>query len=153
MLYHGFSKEKITFYLLLALTLIIVFILVYLSLVNEPVMAVVKGKSMLPLLREGDIVFIARVKPHEINIGDVIVFKTSAGTLVIHRVIGIAVENSRYYFVTKGDNNPAPDFLHFVDGKGIPYERVVGKVFEFNNIVFKIPYLGNLALMTRSEGQ
>ncbi|MEM1639222.1 MAG: signal peptidase I [Desulfurococcaceae archaeon] len=151
MVLNALSREKILSYLLIAVLAATVFIFIYSGLVNEPIVAVVKGKSMLPLLREGDIVFITRVKPSEINIGDVVVYKTPMGTLIIHRVIGIVVENNKYYYVTKGDNNPAPDFLYFVNGKGIPYERIVGKVIELNGVIFKIPYLGNLALMIRNE--
>ncbi|MEM0004003.1 MAG: signal peptidase I [Desulfurococcaceae archaeon] len=145
------SARRIISYAVLASLIVATLVLIYSGLIGEPVVAVVKGNSMLPLLREGDIVIIMNVKPSEINTGDVIVFKTFTGTLVIHRVIGITVEDNKYYYVTKGDNNPFPDFTHFVDGKGVPYERVVGKVMGFNNAVFKIPYLGNLALMARKE--
>lgn len=147
----GLSAKEIVSYSILALLIVVTLVFIYSGLIGEPVVAVVKGNSMLPLLREGDIVIITRVKPSEISIGDVIVFKTFTGTLVIHRVIGITVEDGRYYYVTKGDNNRFPDFAYFVDGKGVTYERVVGKVVGFNNAVFKISYLGNLALMVRKE--
>lgn len=129
--------------------LLAVIIFIYYSYTVSPVMAVVKGESMLPLFREGDLVFINKVKPDEIKVGDIIVYSTRGGSLIIHRVIEVKVEDNKYYYVTKGDNNVFPDFAYFENGKGIPYNRVVGKIFTIGDNAVKIPYLGHLALMFR----
>ncbi len=46
----------------------------------------VASKSMLPLLQFGDEVYIQPAKAHEISIGEIAAFETSAG-LVIHRIV------------------------------------------------------------------
>lgn len=105
---------------------------------------------MLPVLREGDIVFTYRPSPSEINIGDVIVFRASSNKLIIHRVVDVKIIGGNYYYVTKGDNNYGPDIIYFdlVGNQplGVSYNRVVGKVLSLNDMVVKIPYLGYISL-------
>ncbi|MCD6301393.1 MAG: signal peptidase I [Staphylothermus sp.] len=112
---------------------------------SETPIAVVKGYSMFPLLREGDIVFAYKPKPADIREGEVIIYRSIDGKLIIHRVVEVVIKDNRYYYITKGDNNPVPDYAEF-RGPGVPYERVEGVVIEMNNAVFKIPYLGYLSL-------
>jgi signal peptidase len=107
---------------------------------------------MFPLLREGDIVFIVRCKPDEIRAGDIIVYKSRIeNKLIIHRVINIVYSNGEYYYITKGDNNAIIDIGEFDRNLGVNQKRVVGKVLSIGNYVFKIPYIGNLALMLRNN--
>jgi len=144
-------KRLLTELITIALILVLVATLSGTLLAEIPV-AVVKGSSMLPLLREGDIVIVLKCGPGDIRVGDVIVFRTQTGRLVVHRVVGVKVgEDGTYYYVTQGDNNAFPDFQHFERGLGVPYWRVVGKVASVNDFVFKVPYLGHLALMIRGE--
>jgi signal peptidase len=139
---------KIT--LLVLLAALIVIIVMHLS--REAPAAIVKGRSMLPLLREGDIVFIVACKPNEIGVGDIVVFRSNYGNrLVIHRVIGVVYENGKYYYITKGDNNVIPDYSEFDYGIGVNQARVIGKVFSINDYILKIPYIGNLALVFRGD--
>lgn len=116
-------------------------------LADVPV-AIVKGSSMLPLLREGDIVFIAKAKPDEIAVGDIIVYM-GGNRLIVHRVVNVKVSGGNYYYVTRGDNNPFEDIQYFEGGLGIPYSRVVGKVVSLNGLVFKVPYIGSFSLVLR----
>lgn len=136
---------------LLATTLALAFIvlLVLPMLLNGgSLLAVVKGYSMLPTLREGDVVLLEKTPPDSIKPGDIVIY--SAGDrLIIHRVIDVEVRDGRYYYVTKGDNNSVPDLIYFEDGLGVPYERVLGRVVGFNGYVFKIPYLGYISLFFR----
>lgn len=91
--------------------------------------AVVKGNSMLPLLREGDLVVLVRPSPDDIKVGDIIVYKAlhAGSTYIIHRVIAVEKVGGAYYYRTAGDNNrivytvPERDFK-----PGPPYIRVVG---------------------------
>ncbi|MDI9619949.1 MAG: signal peptidase I [Candidatus Nezhaarchaeota archaeon] len=83
--------------------------------------SVVDGRSMEPTFYDGDIVLVVGVKPSELKVGDVIVYRASNG-LIIHRIIGVAVEGGRLFFTTKGDNNPVPDPMP------VPEDRVVGRV-------------------------
>lgn len=134
--------------LLLSLSLMVLVVLVY-SYTHAPVVAVVKGNSMLPLLREGDIVFISTTPPEDIKPGDIVVFKGTKGNYIIHRVVEVVNIKGKYYYVTKGDNNQLPDVAEFENNRGVPYERIVGKVVSLGGSTIKIPYLGNLALMLR----
>lgn len=130
-----------------AVTILIV-LAVYIStayLASVPV-AIVKGNSMYPLLREGDIVFITRASPDDISVGDVIVFSTPGGRLVVHRVVEIVDVGGRRFFITQGDNNPIKDFYYPV---GVPGDKVVGKLVTVGDAVIKIPYVGNVALFFR----
>ncbi len=129
----------------------------------EAPMAVVSGTSMLPLFREGDIVLLYKPSPDGIRVGDVVVYKRCGGGYIIHRVIDVVKVGDRYYYRTKGDNNPYDDsrlrqFYEYspiricsdVRAPGIPYERIVGVAVEVNGFTFKIPYLGYLSLMFTS---
>lgn len=140
--------NKVFKYVVLFLVMLCVVVIAKFYLAEVP-SAVIKGSSMLPLLREGDIVFIAKAGPSDIKVGDIIVYKSNYDTYIIHRVVGILIVGNEYYYVTKGDNNIMPDYWQFGNYPGIPYERVVGKVVSVGNAVFKIPYIGHLALMFR----
>lgn len=111
-------------------------------------LAVVRGNSMYPLLREGDIIILTKKSPDEIKVGDVIVYKSVKGNLIVHRVIEVTNLNGVYYFKTKGDNNYLDDrYLNeYENGVGISQFRIVGVAVKMGGYVLKIPYLGSLAL-------
>lgn len=115
---------------------------------SETPIAVVRGSSMYPLLREGDIVFSYKPSQDQIRVGDIMIYESVTGKLVIHRVVDIKIIDNKYYYQTQGDNNQVRDFGEFAgpDRAGIPYERVKGIVFSINNCVFKIPYIGYLSI-------
>ena len=58
-----------------------------------------RGSSMLPFLRDGDLLEIWPASPVEIQVGDVICYEPSPGTLCLHRV----VTRDGRGFVTRGD--------------------------------------------------
>lgn len=131
---------------LLALLVLVINLKTILILVtgSKVPIAVVNGRSMFPTLREGDIVFSYRPKPQEIKVNDIIIFRKSDGTYVIHRVIDVRVvtinAETKYYYETKGDNNPSKD-------PGLlTYEDVEGVVVTVGGRVFRIPYLGYLSI-------
>ncbi|ADI32280.1 signal peptidase I [Staphylothermus hellenicus] len=142
------KKVEIIKYVLLILVIILALntkTILYSVTGSTTPIAVVKGYSMFPILREGDIVFAYRPSPNEIRVGDIIIYKGLNGELIIHRVIKVIINGNKYYYVTKGDNNPFPDYPEF-RGPGIPYERVEGVVLEINGSIFKIQYLGYLSI-------
>ena len=142
---RGYSKKNIdVIAFLVFLVLIIAFrfyILVYITGSNVPV-AVVDGYSMFPLLKEGDIVFSYKPSPDEIRPGDIIIYNVG-GRYIIHRVVEVIKRGKQYYYLTRGDNNEAPDFYY---QPGVPYNKVEGKVVAIGNLTFKIPYLGYYSL-------
>ncbi len=92
---------------------------------------VVSSNSMYPTLRIGDLIFAAKQSPADINAnekdGDILVLRgpnyyyenelnpiflhyLENNTPIIHRAIDKRIENNKYYFLMKGDNN------HQVDG-------------------------------------
>lgn len=58
-----------------------------------------RGSSMLPFLRDGDVLEIRPVSPVEIRVGDVICYEPSPGELCLHRVVA----RDGRGFVTRGD--------------------------------------------------
>lgn len=77
----------------------------------------IKGTSMQPTLRSGDMVAIKSAPFSSISVGDVIAFRTpeplrvsaGAGT-VIHRVVAIEERAGKRVLITKGDNSALDTF-------------------------------------------
>ncbi len=141
-------KKYIEYSVIIVLILFAIFsrnVLAFLTGSNVP-LAVVEGYSMWPTLRQGDLVIAYKPPPEDIHVGDIIIYKDYRGTLIIHRVIEVLKRGNKYYYVTKGDNNP------YRDPMDVPYELVEGKVVTINNIAFKIPYLGYLSLWSHGMG-
>ncbi len=129
---------------------------------------VVDGRSMLPTLQSGDLVFVVRVPPTQIEVGDVIVYRFTGNfygyylgnVLIIHRVIYIYYHNGTLCFVTKGDNNALPDpgypqYCGYVEVNGtmvsgVPYSLVLGEVVGGERPI-AIPYIGSLSLELRPQ--
>lgn len=66
----------------------------------------VRGKSMFPWIREGDIVFLRHTGMREVARGDVVVFEKN-GLLCVHRVLEIrgraGRDEAHFSLITKGD--------------------------------------------------
>ena len=87
---------------------------------------------------KGDILFILGAKAEKLEIGDVIIFETSASNPVIHRIIDIENVDGDLLFSTIGDNNEGQ--LSFE--KNISGDMIIGKS------VFRIfPYVGWIKLI------
>ena len=63
-----------------------------------------KGGSMSPFIRNGDVLEVVPAKG-KINLGDIILYRSSYGNPVVHRVIHRNTES----VITKGDSVPSPD--------------------------------------------
>jgi len=63
-----------------------------------------KGGSMSPFIRNGDVVEVIPLRG-KINLGDVILYHSSCGSPVIHRVI----QRNKESIITKGDSVPGSD--------------------------------------------
>jgi len=65
--------------------------------------------SMLPVLDENSNgIRIPVYSEKDINLGDIVTFKTKEG-LIVHRVIEIGEDSEGWYIMTKGDNNSISD--------------------------------------------
>ena len=83
---------------------------------------------------KGDIMILVGEEAKDINKGDVIVFEANTKNPVIHRVVKTSENNAKYYFQTKGDNNP--DSYEQLGETKISEDKLIGKA------VFRIPWLG-----------
>lgn len=88
---------------------------------GRSLLTVVTG-SMEPSLHTGDYIYVKKVPADELEVGDVITFRSEesdvSGKLVTHRIIEITPEGD---FVTKGDANT------IADSKRIRQDQIIGK--------------------------
>lgn len=93
----------------------------------------VMSNSMKPIINRGDIVVVDKINESDktkLKVDDVIEYELD-GSIIIHRIGQIIKsDNGEIKFITKGDNNNAPDF------RPVTLKQVRGKV------LFKIPYIG-----------
>ncbi len=95
-------------------------------------LAVLSG-SMEPVYHVGSIVFIKKVPPAEIKVGDPITFRISdQGTFATHRVVRIDPEKKQ--FITKGDANNTED-------GPTGFENLVGRASNIS-----VPWLGYISV-------
>ena len=112
----------------------------------------VTSDSMSPALMEGDIVAWTPTNIEDINVGDVIVFRSRIAwpdeKIVVHRVSAIEKKASGTILLeTKGDNNKWTDQAgpHIPE----PYIReshLMGKVVSVGQQPLKIPLIGHIGL-------
>jgi len=76
--------------------------------------------------------------------GDVVVFQSPPGPLVVHRVLGYRLLRGRLSFVLRGDRAPAPD-------SPCPPERVLGKVVggQVPRLIATVPLAHRLRALAR----
>lgn len=106
--------------------------------VEEPMMTVL-SESMWPVFTRGDLIFVKDIKPQNIVVGDIIVFRYNDG-VAVHRVIRI--DGNRV--TTKGDANNVEDNPIFFDD-------VVGRVPLVLGRPVKVPFVGRIALFMNPE--
>ncbi|MEM2917607.1 MAG: signal peptidase I [Candidatus Bathyarchaeia archaeon] len=133
-----------------------------------PVLAVASG-SMHPTLEVGDLIIIqGGLKGEEIKAapknapvpGDIIVFDRvrlapfQAGELYVHRAIDRTQDptTGKWYFRTQGDYNSGADHWYDEDGNLLPYNGMIPEDYIVGKVIYKIPWLGNVALFLRSSG-
>lgn len=118
-----------------------------------PLLAVASG-SMRPTLNVGDLIIVQGFLNFDgVNAvpapdGTIVVFHkpSDPDELIVHRAISKVDNNGTWYFQTKGDNNPGPDFWNG-DGTSsgwVSQRLLVGKV------VGVAPWVGNVPLFIRT---
>ena len=93
----------------------------------------IASASMEKELYVGDVAIIKKCKANDVNVGDIIEYQMD-GYTVIHRIIEKKQKQGNFYFITKGDNNKAPDSKEVIE------DQLIGK------LVFKVRYLGYPAI-------
>lgn len=106
-------------------------------------LAVARGQSMQPNVKEGDILVFQGVPPEELRVGDIIFFTVPPEMSdilperITHRIIEVNQDSNGIFFRTKGDNAP-PDTYE------VRSESVIGK-----NIAI-IPYVGIIFIILQT---
>lgn len=105
--------------------------------------AIAKGRSMQPIINEGDMLLFKGIPPEEMKIGDIIFFKVPPEMRdilpeqITHRIIEINHDSDGIYFRTQGDNAPPDTYL-------VRSDDIFGK-----NVAI-IPYLGLLLIYVQT---
>ncbi|MEJ2778953.1 signal peptidase I [Stygiolobus sp. RP850M] len=128
--------------------LLILILMIYIGVFSGVVQtASVEGVSMYPEFQNGFLTFYT--SPKNISVGNIIIYKSTLGTYVIHRVIQINPQYNSY--ITQGVDpitNPIPDNrIGLEQPYGVPHQFIIGKVLEIHGIIFSIPYLGYISIL------
>lgn len=121
--------------ILVALVVLLALLLVGARVLGLQVYTVLSG-SMEPTYHTGSLIYVKKVDPYSIKVGQPITFMLDENTVATHRVVGIVPDEtdaSVLRFRTKGDANQAED------GSLVHYKNVIGTP------IFSIPYLGYVA--------
>lgn len=108
------------------------------NIIGYKIFGVISG-SMEPKFRVGSIVYVKKVEPEFISVGEAITFslENSSNVVATHRVI--AIDDKTKAFITKGDANDV------ADGEPVAFERLIGRA------EFSIPYVGYLARFIQTK--
>ena len=88
---------------------------------------------------KGDITVLVGKDVEDINIGDIIVFKSNRKDPIIHRVVK-KMQNGEIHFQTKGDNNKDSIKNSKLDETNLRGNIIIGKA------VFRVPLLGYIKI-------
>lgn len=118
---------------LVALVVLCAVFLMGTRLLGFQVFTVISG-SMEPTYRVGDLIYVKKVNPAEIQVGDPVTFILNEELVVAtHRVVEVDRENQCLY--TKGDANEIADHapVHYNNVIGVPQFRIpkLGYVSDF----------------------
>ena len=112
----------------------------------------VLSDSMYPVFKTGDMVVVKAQDDYEV--GDIVTYSFSSGTLATHRIVSIKEHNGTTYYFTHGDNVQSPNpedgsdpvewkkVAEYIDGR--TYEQVVAEdnagidVLTFSDIEGKV---------------
>ena len=90
----------------------------------------VSGRSMLPLLRGGECATISPAPPASLDRGDLVLRRSAAGPLLLHRLVRITGEGRDRRWWTRGDALPACD-------ESCSEDQILGKVSRIEGL--KLP--------------
>lgn len=90
----------------------------------------VQGTSMKPSIKNGDLIVIDRRSKDKYEVGDVVSFRMSDGTIITHEIVKVEIDDEYRYF-TKGTNN------NYQDNDYVQIKQIIG---EYKGI--RVPLLG-----------
>lgn len=103
-----------------------------------------KGLSMHPFIKNGEVIEIKPISSSEIEIGDIVFYRSSWGGMVAHRVIRKQQKAEKVILLTKGDSVPVSDeeiYPEQVLGKVIAIERNGSKIILNKGLLNKFKSL------------
>lgn len=127
---------------LVAIVVIFAVLLVGVRVSGIQVYSVISG-SMEPEYPVGSLIYVKKVAPEEVKVGDVITFTLSNEMPATHRVI--AIDQEKQCFYTRGDANYDEEHFRqtgekiYTDDPPVSFRNLIGRP------VFKIPLLGYAA--------
>jgi hypothetical protein len=80
-----------------------------------------RGNSMYPTIRHGEKIVVRPFQPTRLKLGTVALFLSPSGSLVTHRIVGLAMEGGVRYVMLRGDG--VADHVDVV-----PVEQVLAEV-------------------------
>jgi signal peptidase len=97
--------------------------------------------SMEPTISPGDVVINEGIEPWEAQVGDIVTFHDpqDQSKLLTHRVVSTKDTGSHIWFVTQGDANNTKEHWR------------VGATGEIGRLVYTVPWVGHLAVITRTK--
>lgn len=98
---------------------------------------VFRSGSMAPEIQAGALAFAKETPVSDVSVGDVVSVRNSAGTLVTHRVVSVALSGNQGELKLRGDANSAPD-------------AEVYTVTSVDRVFFDVPYVGYALAWTRN---
>lgn len=105
----------------------------------------VPTNSMEDEIMPGDYVLFKKTEFGQVDVNDVIVYKSKSGNMkgnyIIHRVI----EEHNGYFITQGDNNPLPDEEHItadmIVGEYVKVVSFIGFIVDHKTLIVVILFI------------
>ena len=99
---------------------------------------VIYGSSMEPAIKLGSLVVAEPVNVDDLQVGDIIAFRSPNEVTVTHRIVGVREEDGQRYFQTKGDaSNDA-------DPQDVSLEN------SAQQVAYHVPYLGYFVHFAKS---
>lgn len=118
--------------LTVAAVVLLAVLLVGVRLVGLTPYTVLSG-SMEPTYHVGSVIYVEKVSPEELKVGDPVTFRLSGGVVATHRIIElIDGGTANASFRTQGDANDTPDGIS-------PPSSLIGRP------VFSVPYMGYIS--------
>lgn len=90
-------------------------------------MLVIATESMTGSIDKGDAIVYEQYDGQSLEVGDVIVFRSDAGSRVVHRIVDVAHVNGQMQYYTKGDANDVADHGYLTESQiiGVVQFRIV----------------------------
>ncbi len=99
---------------------------------------VIVSESMEPTIMTNDLIFITNTSKEDLEIGDIISFKTG-DYINTHRIVRIEEKNGEEVYITKGDNNNREDRGY------VEFQDIEGKY------LFRLPGFGKITEILKSK--